>query len=308
MYGMEVSIPAYKSVIEVFLRAASFKLPKYQKDPTFDKEVIDKCLAQELPADKMEVIAKLGAAAARWFYPSHDREIQTVIGIFTALAFTVDDLGPAMLEGLQQYRTKLLLREPLNAKLLQSLFDQVLEIGRFYDRFATDMVFKAVAEFCSANLIELEKQGMLKPHQSTPNFTSYFRLKSGVAEPFAYFIFPESRMNGNPCAHLPLIPDLMAFMDETNDIMSFYKESMVSDERDNAIYLHAIANNQSPLESLLDYQRSALGYLDNIRAYINAEPSLKIQVEEFLHGYLAFHFTYPRYRLEELNLSIPTAG
>jgi hypothetical protein len=301
----QVSLPVYKNILETFLQEARFKLPPYKEDPSFDREIIDICLAQDLPADQMEAVARVGVATARWFYPSHDRETQVAIATFTALATAVDDLGDSMVEGLRQYRTRLLARQPLGVKVLQSLFDQVLEMGRFYDTFATDMVFKGAVEFCSANLVEIEKGALLKANKSAPEFVNYFRLKSGIAEPYAFYIFPENLLHGsNPCCHLPLIPDLVGFINAVNDIMSYYKESLIGNERGNAIHLHAAANGQSVVESLSDYQRSALVYLGRVREYASTELVLAEKVEEFIQGFMAFHLMYTRYRLNELCLTV----
>lgn len=302
-----VPLSTYKEIVEDFLTEAGFQLPPYAQDAAFDQEVIDVCLAQDLPAKRMEVIAKLGAAAAKWFYPKHPRELQIELGKFTALAFTIDDLGHMFPEALRTYRTRLVTGQPMDAKIMRSLVAQAHEVAQqYYDTWDGDMIVKAVLEFFSANLVEIERGAQLKPTEDSPSFTSYFRLKSGVAEPFAYFIFPllRSRHPGD-CAHLPMIPDLMAFMDEVNDIMSFYKESMVGDERDNAIYMHANAQGQGLTQALLDYRASALELIARIRAFAASqeEAGIKNQVEEFLNGYMAFHLTYPRYRLSELDLA-----
>lgn len=302
-----VSFSTYKQIVEDFLTEAGFELPPYEQDASFDQEVIDVCLAQDLPAKRMEVIAKLGAAAAKWFYPKHPRPLQIALGKFTALAFTIDDLGHTFTEALHTYRTRLVTGQPMDAKIMRSLVAHAHEVAsQYYDTWDADMIVKAVLEFFSANLVEIERGSKLKPTEDSPAFTSYFRLKSGVAEPFAYFIFPllRSRHPGD-CAHLPMIPDLMAFMDEVNDLMSFYKESMVGDERDNAIYMHASAKGQGLTQALLDYRTSALELVKRIRAFAasHEEAGIRNQVDEFLNGYMAFHLTYPRYRLRELDLA-----
>ncbi|CAG9990175.1 unnamed protein product, partial [Clonostachys byssicola] len=192
----QVSLPVYEDILQSFLHEARVKLPSYKEDPSFDQEIIDICLAQDLPADRMEVIAGVGIATAKWMYPSHDRETQVAIATFTALATAVDDLGESIAEGLRQYRTRLLARQPLGVKVLQTFFDEVLNMDRFYDTFATDMIFKGTVDFCSANLVEIEKMALLKANKSAPGFANYFRLKSGFAEPYAFFIFPEKLLHG----------------------------------------------------------------------------------------------------------------
>lgn len=306
--SIPVTLSAYKEIITEFLHQADFKLPTFVQDDAFEQEVIDLCLAQELPAKQMEVIAKLGAATAKFFYPKHPRELQLELGKFTALAFTIDDLGYMFPEALRTYRTRLVTGQPMDAKIMRSLLTQAHELSQqYYDTFDGDMIVKAVLEFFSSNLVEIERGHKLCPNENSPNFTNYFRLKSGVAEPFSYFIFPSVRSRHlGDCAHLPIIPDLMAFMDDVNDLMSFYKESMVGDERDNAIYMHAKARGQGLTQALLDYRDTSLKLIGRIRAFAagtNEESGLQDQVDEFLNGYMAFHLTYPRYRLSELSLS-----
>lgn len=302
-----VPLATYKDIVDDFLTSAGFQLPAYAPDAAFDHEVMGVCLAQGLPAKRMEGIAKLGAAAARWFYPRHPRALQVELAKFTALAFTIDDLGHLFAEALRTYRTRLVTGQPMDAPVMRALVAQAHAVAlQYYDTWDGDMIVKAVLEFFSANLVELERGARLRPTEHSPAFTNYFRLKSGVAEPFAYFIFPllRSRHPGD-CAHLPIIPDLMAFMDEVNDLMSFYKESMVGDERDNAIYMHATARGHGLTQALLDYRASALDLIARIRAFAaqHDDAGIKDQVDEFLNGYMAFHLTYPRYRLSELDLA-----
>ncbi|KAF8864378.1 terpenoid synthase, partial [Acephala macrosclerotiorum] len=248
---------------------------------------------------KLEGMAKVGIAAAKWFYPSHSREAQLAIAKFTALSVIVDDLGESILEALQNYRMRMLLRQPLGVKVIRSLFDSVLEIGKYFGRFETDMVFKATMEYLSASVVEIEA----RPLMTTPGFIGYFRLKTGISEAYALFIFQKDVLSkNNPHTHLSLIPDLMAFINNTNDIMSFYKESIVGNERDNCIHLHARANNQTIEEALMDFRRTTLNCLGKIREILTSNECLRKPVEEFIQGYLAFHFDTPRYRFGELAL------
>ncbi|KAL1968520.1 hypothetical protein VTN77DRAFT_1730 [Rasamsonia byssochlamydoides] len=175
-------------------------------------------------------------------------------------------------------------------------------------QFATDMISKAVMEFLSANLVEIEqRKGLLiHPTRNTPGFASYFRLKAGIAEAFALFIFSRDAYDDESTLadYLLLIPDLMVWMNHANDIFSsFYKESMVSTERDNAVYHHATAHGLAIRDCLMDYHRLAMESLARVReALETTHPRFRNDVEEFVQGYLAFHVCNPRYRLCELGL------
>lgn len=102
----QVSVLEYQSILAKFLTTSSFILPPYQDDEEFDQEVIRGCMSVPDPK-KRESLARLGAGAAKWFYPSHDRKSQIVIATFTALMFSVDDLGERFPDALRTYRRKM---------------------------------------------------------------------------------------------------------------------------------------------------------------------------------------------------------
>lgn len=118
-----------------------------------------------------------------------------------------------------------------------------LQMEGWLDVYAIDMTFKAQLEFFSANLVEMECGDGLRPQRSTPSFLRhYLRLKTGICEPYALFIFPSDVLaQAGDDVHAPLAatPDIMTWIDDVNDIMSFYKESVVGDEQDNVVNLHA---------------------------------------------------------------------
>jgi len=60
------------------------------------------------------------------------------------------------------------------------------------------------------------------------------------------------------------------------------------------------------LEAVKDYVKSATGALSRIQEFSKAQqPEVRRKLEEFIHGYIAFHYDYPRYRLKELNVPLP---
>ncbi|EPS33065.1 hypothetical protein PDE_08027 [Penicillium oxalicum 114-2] len=246
--------------------------------------------------------------AARWFYPSHDREIQIDIAVFTALMFSIDDLGNQMPGALRTYRSKIMLGLPQDSQQIADFLKIPFQMESWLDNFALDMVFKSQLEFLSANLVENEYGDRLCPHPSTPqSLRSYFRLKSGICEPYAFFIWPSSIMvqdhnhNGAPLA---IMPDLMTWINDTNDIMSFYKESIIGDEVNNSISLHARAKSQTLLESVKDHVSLATDAFVRIMEFAKDQhPEVQRKLLEFLNGYIAIHYKDPRYHMQDLSIS-----
>ncbi|CAK5284300.1 unnamed protein product, partial [Mycena citricolor] len=299
-----VSVSAYTSFVQNFLAKAGFRLPDNQDDPEFNREVISSCLALGLPPERTKALAGVGIDAAKWFYPDHSRKLQLLIAKFTGMTTMIDDLGILFPDALANYRTRLLNGQPQDTPILQALLEIIRELDSYFGTFDVDMILKVTLEFLSANLIEFKRQADLRPTVNSPGYTTYFRLKSGVAEAFACFIFPLDRSAASPTAHsvahLPMIPDLVTFMNEANDILSFYKESLVGTERDNAIHMHARLHGLSLSGALEVYEKSVLGCMSRLRGFSVAE-GVESQVEQFLQGYFAFHMMCPRYRLKELD-------
>ncbi|KUJ09761.1 terpenoid synthase [Mollisia scopiformis] len=295
----QVSVADYKNLIQTFLRSASFKLPAFEGDELFTQKVLSFCLSQDLPSASIPATAATASAAAKYFYPSHPPPTQFLLAKFLALTLIIDDLGEDILDGMKNYRTKLLLRQPIGTKAVQSLFDVVSEAGEIYGGWAADMLFKSCLEYLSANALEVEQKGRLHPLRSTPNFAAYLRVKSGIGESFAMLIFDECKEG---CEYLVLVPELMRFMEDVNDMMSFYKECMVGDEQENSLCLHARSKGQSLLRSLEEYRTSALACMERIRDLLTENEGLRMRVEEFMMGYMGFHYTDSRYRLGELGL------
>jgi hypothetical protein len=239
---MQACIPRYKNIINHFIAVSSFKRPAYQHEEEFEQEVIRGCTAVQDPL-KRERLARLGAKAAKSLYPSHSREAQIVIATFSALMFSVDDLGKSFPDALRSYREKLILGQPQENKQVADFLKLTFQMKPWLDNFAVDMVFKAQLEFLSANLVENEHGQQICPNESTPHFVrNYFRLKTGICEAYAFFVWPSETMakaSPHACTPLAVMPDLMTWIDDANDLMSFYKESVVGNEQDNAVHLHA---------------------------------------------------------------------
>lgn len=58
-------------------------------------------------------------------------------------------------------------------------------------------------------------------------FPAYLRQKTGILETYSLFAFPEDRYPEADFLkiYLPVVPTLMEYIDNLNDLMSFYKEA-----------------------------------------------------------------------------------
>lgn len=93
-------------------------------------------------------------------------------------------------------------------------------------------------------------------------------------------------------------PHLAVLMYSCSDILSFYKEELQG-ETSNVIHDRAAVTGKSLQEVLSDLLEEAVMAVSRARSILQGEKE-KATWEQFIRGYVAFHFLSPRYRLKEL--------
>lgn len=83
-----------------------------------------------------------------------------------------------------------------------------------------------------------------------------------------------------------------------SDILSFYKEELAG-EQSNFVHDRANVTGKSVRQVLLDILNEVVSAVERARLILQGEQE-KRTWEQFLAGYVAFHFLSPRYRLAEL--------
>lgn len=84
--------------------------------------------------------------------------------------------------------------------------------------------------------------------------------------------------------------------------MSFYKESVCSDETNGYVYHRAEASGVSLLQCLNDVVDEVLNNIHHIRVILATDAELSHLVISYISGYVGFHVIEPRYRISELRV------
>lgn len=83
-----------------------------------------------------------------------------------------------------------------------------------------------------------------------------------------------------------------------SDVLSFYKEELAG-ECNNFVHDRAVVTRKNISTVLSDMLDELVASVHRARAILQTKKA-KETWEEFIEGYVAFHFLTPRYRLEEL--------
>ncbi|KAI9370802.1 terpenoid synthase [Aspergillus egyptiacus] len=300
----------YTSILQVFLRDISYHTPHHEYDFALEHDVYEYFVSLGFAPGllvRLKPIARWSTGIAVTTYPWLSRSIQRVIAIYTVYLIAIDDLAPEMkndLKGFSQrlYRTQ----QPENQLLRCFLGFMDVDVCSLYGQFSRDMMLKANIDFVAACYLEVEleaSRGISLPREAL-SFPYYLRQKSGIAEVYALLAFPAELYPEDLylTRFLPAIPDLVYVFNVVNDIMSFYKESIVGTEKANLVSHIATVKSLSALRSLQHLCQETSEAIERIRAILSAVPQMQQDIENIFHGYTLYHLSQSRYRLKELGI------
>ncbi|KAJ5356440.1 trichodiene synthase [Penicillium concentricum] len=300
------------AILEGFLSDASFTILDRSYDTLTIKTKIQQYfdtlhLEPTIQQDLLPFI-DFSAYVGVTFYPHATHEIQAAVGIFNTYATVIDDKSCGIGPSLRYFTTQLASSQPQKHPFLQH-FQQFIksECPRLFGPFAGDMILKSVLDFISIShyeMVEEERGNQPECLPDAPLFAEYVRLKSGLAETYAYFVFPENLYPESKYlqTYMPTIPYLRQFIDYTNDILSFYKEELAG-ERFNFIHNSAQSGHCSTAQSLEDLCKRTIDIIEHIRVLSSKDAKMLADIEQFIQGYILMHLGTSRYRLVELALN-----
>ncbi|XDG03119.1 hypothetical protein ABKA04_002734 [Annulohypoxylon sp. FPYF3050] len=297
----------YEEMLQRFLQDISFKALPLRYDPSTESAVVEYYQAQDFAPDYIQhylPIIQSSAWIATSTYPFVPREIREAIAIYTALVIMVEDTSEENLMDLKLFQDRLLRNQPQPNQLLEATVHFLHTLRGVYGPFISDMITKATVEFVSVCAFEQEYEGIFAASSSTPDFPYYLRLKTGIGEAYSFFAFPECMYPEDVFlrTYLPAIPYIVRWFNLGNDFLSFYKESIVSDERLNYVHNSSRASSVTPIQALEDARSSLVDGVRTVREVLAADPQMHNNLEQLFYGYVMYHFGAARYRLSELGI------
>jgi hypothetical protein len=266
-------------------------------------------------AAKLERWIPGAAAAADMWYPGHPYEtkefIATAIALYGSLedAFAKSTPPEALMDDLP-----LLMQHFGNPRNI-SQFPEMFIFNRFmreetpkhYGPYSTGAIMKSIFDYFLGCIVETQYQQDIAVSKSSLRFVPHLRGKVGCSEMFTHMLFPEALFPESLYLrrYLPVVPDNMTLVDSINDVLSFYKESVVGNEQNNYIMGYARRKGCSPMEVLRDLCEKQEALMEDVRECLTGsddggDEALLVVCEGFWQGYTAWHVKEKRYRLEEL--------
>ncbi|PYI04686.1 terpenoid synthase [Aspergillus sclerotiicarbonarius CBS 121057] len=254
--------------------------------------------SQDLPCPPWSSKPEWNAAlmVSKLFYSHIDEPTQEKILLFTAFFWRYDRGDPCTISAAKAFIPTLLRSPDHLPPDQQDYISAIHSLSHDYDAFDFGRIFKSAVDFMSGIIAEAE---FLPRISQSPSCDGQFlRRMTGMGEAFAHLCFPRA-LNIPREDYIPLVPEMDDFMNHVNDVLSFYKESIVGEEEENQILRYARLNQVSVQHSLEHFMALADQSARNIRRLAACTPELGRVMERFIQGYLRFNTECPRYRLKE---------
>lgn len=227
--------------------------------------------------------------------------IRTFVAAFTTIATYIDDISA--LPGFAGFQSSLPLNEqhehPVLAQFCRYL---CVETPKYYGSYGASCIIKAGLDFITGCKLEA-----MFPHGFPPArsklFPRFIRKKTGISEAYAHALFPEELFPEKIwlAKYITAIPDMIDVIDLTNDVLSFYKESVVGDEENTFIQSYARTFSCTAVEALNRISEDVVQANSNSLEVLGSggEELAKVY-DDCIKGYVTWHFTQKRYRMAEI--------
>ncbi|EIN12178.1 terpenoid synthase [Punctularia strigosozonata HHB-11173 SS5] len=238
---------------------------------------------------------RTGVSLATHAFGHCSEDIQAFVAVYTTHLLYLDETFVKDTDGLREFNSRLICGQKQTNPTLDSLVQVIRDIAGRYEATRANIMVASTLNFATALLLDFDTKNMPLSFGAV-NYPWFSRVLSGAAEAFAFFIFP-------PETPLPTIiqaiPDIMIFLNNGNDVLSFYKEALAGEEL-NHISLLAAVNETTKTNSLSRIASETVSAHRRVKNLLKSHPPALEAYNAFSHGYIEFHMTAERYRLREI--------
>lgn len=261
-----------------------------------------------------ELLPACTSAADKW-YPHASHHLKRYIALFTTFLLYVDDKAEQDLEKILPDLQRVA-SGAYNGLHTLKCDDSVVtlwlelvatETKRFYGPYSTGVITKGLIDFMLGNTVESKlAAGLNLPAKFGQRASKFVRDKTGAGEVYSHFIFPEhlAEEGGHLSTYVPFIACMLEIIDDVNDILSFYKESVVGTELNTNIMNRARTSCCSSHDVLKQICGEAAETMNVVSTGLAERCIAEKLWKDFINGYIMWHISEDRYRLKEIGLAM----
>ncbi|KAE9386497.1 terpenoid synthase, partial [Gymnopus androsaceus JB14] len=213
------------------------------------------------------------------------------IALYTAFLIHLDDMVEPEISHLYSFNKYFVHKEPHGTRILEAFALLLRETTDHFDDICSNIIVTATLNLVTARLLEENPNRIQLPVDSL--YPLFSRTMSGAAEAYALFAF---HSNVPWTDYIHAIPDIANFINDGNDVLSFYKENLAGDEQ-NRISMISKCKGVSKIDALTELASEGTMADGRVLRYLKTQPDALRAYQEFRVGYIHFHLSLPRYKL-----------
>lgn len=153
-------------------------------------------------------------------YLNNSLDVQIHIGMFTWLAFLVDDSNNVVADDLVLFHSRFYSGEPQLTSLLKCFAKILRTTYKFWDPVVANFIILSALSFVNADVLETQQEFQtMSIVAAAANWPYHIRHMNGLSEVYTYFMFPKLD-NPDISVYLQAVPDIGKFISLTNDVLS----------------------------------------------------------------------------------------
>ncbi|KAF9031845.1 terpenoid synthase [Hymenopellis radicata] len=224
-----------------------------------------------------------------------DMSRRIFVALYTGFVFYVEDAFTDDMTGLANFHVRFCSAEPHEDVVLDFFAKFFRGMHAYFEPMAANIILAAALNFVTAQFVEHRTKN-LKLSSSAKRFPKFSRGLSGTAEPYAFLIFPREVPVDT---YIHCLPELIVFVNEGNDVLSFYKEEIAGEDT-NLVSTTAFCSGLKKSDVLRDFANDVIEADRNVISMLEPDAAALKAYNDFAERYIAFHTSYARYRLDEL--------
>lgn len=237
------------------------------------------------------------------FYSYTSPEALEAIALYATYVIAIDDITGNILPDLECYGFQLVLGQFHRYEILRGFTKFLGDQPRVFGVFGGDMIIKGTMEFIASVVIE-QNQDPVHLSGDASDYLVFFRAKTGVAESFVFFCFPEdiNPEDRDLLKYVSAVPSIMLFLGYVNDLLSFYKEEIKQEDSPGFVQSYVKVYYCTALEALRQLRHEIIKEVRKIWSILAKDAAMADRINQFIYGYIFYHLCTGRYRLNELNI------
>ncbi|OJJ97243.1 hypothetical protein ASPACDRAFT_62922 [Aspergillus aculeatus ATCC 16872] len=311
-HGLDINRPPaevdiVKGLIKNFLEAAQFdRNTPFARDKELETAVWTYFKSLNLGAKldaAVQQLLQLATIVTHQAYISLPFENQVLCAIQAVYMFLVDDAAPMFMTELRHFCQNFTLNTDQAHPLLRHLDAHLRYLARYYGPYCHSTIIKSLFDYINGRLLEHDMaQSDFRFSSATRLMPLFLRTKVGAAEILVSLLWPQALYPEDTyrIQYVPAVPGLVLFTDFTNDILSYYKEFVVHQEKGNFVANFAEAQDLSHLEVLRRLVEYAPRVIGDVYAIFEGKEKLVRPVRDYVNGWIMLCTAHKRYHLVEL--------